>query len=1187
MLHLQLLGPLLARDDDGKDLTPPGARERDGLATLAVVSPDPLSTDRIANELYGERDTADPRNAVQAMVSRLRRSLGRSAGAVETTTNGYRLVDTTLDLDEAERLLRATMTETDPAEAANLLGGALAMWHGPTLDGLNGELIEAERLRIDGLRADAEDWVLERRLLAGSDRELVGALEDSVRGQPLREKRWELLMRALYGDGRQADALRAFQRARSLLSNHLGLEPGPGLARLEQQILAHDPALEADDGAEDQTRVREHHIEEPLQPTGPTPLPSGTLSVLLCDVEGSVRRWEAAPDHTAREIDSLHRIWSEATEANRGHLVKSTGDGILAVFETAASAVTAAATAMGEQQDKALRVRVAINTGSLAPVDGGDYRGPVVNRCARLLDLAHGGQILVTGGTAELAADELTRPEPDRVRPDGQGRPSAPVSLRDLGVHWLRDVPEPVAVWQVEAAGVLSNFPALNSRGPESLPRLRGELFGRTALIDEVRNHVEDHKVVTLLGPGGIGKTSLALAVAWQVAETRPVAFIDLARVDDPSAVAQRMADGMVPGERDGARDPIDRMSDRLRANTDLVIIDNAEHLLDAVAEVTDRILGHELKGSFLVTSRHPLGLQDETIVGVPPLELPEDGDDLGTTGRSPSVQLFVQRARSIRPDFEIPSGLLPVVAHICRRLDGIPLAIELAAGRASLLSIDDIAARLDDQLRLLRQVRSNRDRRHRSLEAVVGWSVDQLSPPARELFDRLSVMSGGFGLDGVEAILGHCDLDPLDALELLDELTGASLVTVEPGGSRFRMLEPIRQFAAAELSERGLEDETRRAHATWLIHLVEDLHRRRDESRAEATLRVDAEADQLRAAMTWLADTGSSDLAADIAFPSSWWFLTHDPKSGERLLSRLLAVVDRADDPLGWAKVTLAIGIATAAEPGSLVAETSQQALELFDEAGHPDRGLARLAAAFSLTGLDDPTRPLQLLDEAAELVGPGDRWARALVDMTQMTMRSLVLLLDSAGDAQSGDAPPGDAPSADARRPAHRPETEAILEQGLAAAEVFRRLGETWALGVGLGELGRLYQTLGRLDEAEACFLESIDLFGNADYHGSHYLYTELGRLATARGDHELARRYHLESVAIAEANGNRGCMAESLAGMGHAAEARNEPEVALDFYRRATALGEQRSLVERGHDEWRVAVERLSELVDQANR
>ncbi len=1180
MLHLQLLGPLLVHDDDGMDLTPPGARERDGLATLAVVSPEALSTDRIASELYRERNTTDPRNAVQAMVSRLRRSLGRSAGAVETTTNGYRLVDATLDLDEAERLLRATMVETDPTEAATLLDRALAMWHGPTLDGLSGELIETERLRVDGLRADAEDSVLERRLLAGADRELVLALEESVRGQPLREKRWELLMLALYRDGRQADALRAFQRARSMLSDHLGLEPGPALARLEQQILAHDPALETDGPVGAAMSAPDEPGGTGQGPAVATSLPRGTLSVLLCDVEGSVKRWEAAPDHTAREITSLHRIWAEAAAASGGHLVKSTGDGILAVFETAASAVTAAARAMAEQQDQSLQVRAAINTGSMTPVDDADYRGPVVNRCARLLDLAHGGQILVTGATAELAADDLARLEPDRGAPDGRPDHSpgmrAAITLRDLGTQWLRDVPEPVAVWQVDAPGVRSNFPALNSRGPVSLPRLRGELFGRTSLIDQVRADIEDNELVTLLGPGGIGKTSLALAVAWQVAASRPVTFIDLARVDDPDAVAQRMADGIVPGDHDGAREPVDRMIDRLRANTDLVIIDNAEHLLDAVADTTDRILGHELKGSFLVTSRHPLGLQDETIVGVPPLELPDDGDDLSTTGRSPSVKLFIERARSIRPDFEIPSGLLPVVAHICRRLDGIPLAIELAAGRASLLSIDDIAARLDDQLRLLRQIRSNRDRRHRSLEAVVGWSVDQLSPAARELFDRLSVMAGGFGLDGVEAILTHCDLDPLDSLEVLEELTGASLVAVEPGGSRFRMLEPIRQFAAAELSERGLEQQTRRAHATWLIDLVGDLHRRRDGSRAAATGRVDAEADQLRAAITWVADSGHRELAPDIAFLSAWWFLTHDPKSGERLLNRLLPIVDRAADPLGWAKVTLAIGIATAAGPDSLVAETSQQALDIFDEVDHPDRALARVAAAFSLTALDDPERPLALLEEAAELVSPDDRWAMALVEMTHMTMRSLALQLEAAGGGT--DLAEGATPD---------PEIEAIIDQGLAAAAVFRELDEPWALGVGLGELGRLYQTLGRFDDAEACYLESIDLFGDADYHGSHYLYTELGRLASTRGDHELARRYHRESIRIAEGDGNRGCMAEALAGMGHAAEAVQELEVALDLYRQAVSLGEQRSLIEHGHDEWQAAVERLTRLVDQPGR
>ena len=331
MVHLQLLGPLLVRDDDGNDLTPPGGREREGLVTLAVVSPDPLSTERIAAELYRDRATTDPRNAVQAMVSRLRRSLGRSAGAIETTTNGYRLVDAELDLDEAERLLNASIAEQDPSVAAALFDEAVSLWHGPTLDGLQGELIENERLRIDGLRADAEDAVLERRLLVGSEGAnaagtLVGLLETAVRSEPFREKRWELLMLALYRDGRQADALRAFQRARSLLSNHLGLEPGPTLARLEQQILAHDPALDAGPAAVD-APTTPPAAERLVEPVGETGLPGGTVTVLMCDVVGSVRRWESDPDDTARDIERLHERWTGATAANGGQLVKSTGDG--------------------------------------------------------------------------------------------------------------------------------------------------------------------------------------------------------------------------------------------------------------------------------------------------------------------------------------------------------------------------------------------------------------------------------------------------------------------------------------------------------------------------------------------------------------------------------------------------------------------------------------------------------------------------------------------------------------------------------------------------------------------------------------------------------------------------------------------------------------------------------------------
>ncbi len=1160
MLHLQLLGPLLVQDVDGKDLTPPGSRERDGLVTLAVVSPEGLSTERLAAELYRERDTSDPRNAVQAMISRLRRGLGRAAGSVETTTNGYRLVDTTLDLDEAERLLQASMAEPDTAAAVALLNQALLLWHGPTLDGLSGELVEAERLRIDGLRADAEDSVLELRLDSGEDPALIAALEAAVRDQPLREKRWELLMLALYRDGRQADALRAFQRARSLLSNHLGLEPGPSLTRLEQQILAHDPALEPPSEAVPNTsggnQQPSRDSAEPSDADRPVlanpandELPRGTVSVLLCDVEGSVRRWESAPDDTDREITELHQIWATATEAHRGTMVKSTGDGVLAVFTTAGDAVAAAAAAVRAQQHLSLRVKVAINTGSLEPVDGRDYRGPVVNRCARLLDLANGGQILTTGTTAELARGDLAK-----------GQAGEELTMRDLGLQWLRDVAEPVAVWQLDGPGLRSSFPPLKSRGPISVPRLRGELLGRAEIMAEVRDKVGDEKLVTLLGPGGIGKTSLALGVAWEVAGGRPLTFVDLARVGDPATVPHRMVDAIVTGDHDDDQAPINLIADRLRANTDLVVIDNAEHVLDAVAELVDELMQYDLKGSFLITTRHPLGLPGEVIVGVPPLDLPTDGDDLSATGRAPSVQLFIERARAVRPDFEIGDGLLPVVAHICRRLDGIPLAIELAAGRASLLSVDDIAARLDDQLRLLRQVRSNRDRRHQSLEAVVGWSVDQLSPDGRELFTRLSVMAGGFGIDGAESLLRLCDLQSIDVLESLDELHGASLLAVEPEGSRFRMLEPLRQTAAAELTQRGLDVETKRAHARWMIELVEDAHDRRDETRAAALGRIDLEADQLRAAVTWIAEAEQGDLAAAISFPSAWWFLTRDARSGERLLSRFLPLADRDADPLGWARIILGLGIATASHPWSHVAEAATDAVDIFDQHDHPDRNLARLAAAFAMTAERDVEGPMELLEQALALTSSDDRWATALVDMTIMTMEAMVLL------SELGTVDP-----------------EPLIERGRRAIAVLRSFGEEWALGVALGELGRLYQALGRLDDAEACYIESLELFAGADFHGSHYVYSELGRLSSLKGEHAAASHYHAEAMEIAESDGNRGCVAMTMAGMGHAAEARDEPAVALDFYQKASDLSVEASLIEHGHSEWQEAIARLRPLVD----
>ena len=256
---------------------------------------------------------------------------------------------------------------------------------------------------------------------------------------------------------------------------------------------------------------------------------------------------------------------------------------------------------------------------------------------------------------------------------------------------------------------------------------------------------------------------------------------------------------------------------------------------------------------------------------------------------------------------------------------------------------------------------------------------------------------------------------------------------------------------------------------------------------------------------------------------------------------------------------MVLGLGIATAAHPGSAVADDVQAALDEFDRVDHPDRGLARLAAAFAMTAGDDPVQPMRYLDEADTLVSSDDRWARALVDMAMMTMQSLVLLL-------SGELT----------------DPEPVVDRGRRAVATLRDLDETWALGATLGELGKLFQTLGRLDEAEACYTESLDLFGGADYHGSHYVYSELGRLATKKGEHALAERYHQEAQKIAELDGNEGCMAMTFAGMGDAAEAAGDPERALDLYRRATELSEQASLIEHGHESWRAAIDRLEVLL-----
>lgn len=1106
------------------DVTPSSVRERIALASLALAAPGSLTAIDLANELYADIEVADPRNAVQATVSRLRRALGAASASIETSAAGYRLVGADLDVDTMER-----------HRASGDLNAALSSWRGPTLADLHaGPLLTGERVRLEEIRAE----LVEQQLTERIDHDpgaAVANLETAVAEAPLREHRWELLMLALYRSGRQADALRAFQRARTHLSSELGLDPGPALADLERKILRQDPALTPNGSARMSAS------------TGPSrTLPTGTVTVLLCDVEGSVRRWEARPTDMAVQIELMHQTWSTAVENAGGAVVKSTGDGVLALFATASDAIRAAAAGQREQLRSDLRVRVALHTGEVVSLDD-DVRGPTINRTARLMDLANGQQVLVSGVTADLAASALA---------------DSGLGLRAIGQHWLRDVSEPVEVHQLTGDGLPSSFPALRSSGPSQLPRLRNALLGREELQAELTELVATEALVTLLGTGGIGKTSLAVAVGWTAAEARSVTFVDLAAVRDPSHVPSRIAETLVGADPNSSRSPIERITDRLGANHDLLVIDNAEHLLDAVAETVDEILSTELKGSVLVTSRQPLAVSGERLFPLPPLSLPDADADLADTGRNPSVQLFMERMRATKPGAGLPDGLLPVVAHICRRLDGIPLAIELAAGRTGLLAVEDIAARLDDQLRLLRQVPATREARHASLEAVARWSLDQLEPPTRKLFAHLAVMAGGFDIAGVEALAAHVDLDPLDALDGVSELLAASLLASEPGDRRFRMLEPIRQLALSELRTAGAETQARHAHAEWITDRALKAYRTEDEQRAVRYRSFDIDADQLLSALRWSCDRLSAGdsaeddplddesralRAASLGLATAFWFLEQDPGTGTSLLGELRDRIDRVAHPLAWARATIAWTVTTATLPVAGHDRDAIDAVAIFDAHDDDDRGTARLGAVFAQFATQNPgTR--DLLAEAERMVPSDRRWTRAILDLVAM-------MIEAVGSTE--DPPTGSMDEA--------------ISRGERAATVLRSLNDRWALGAALGELGRLRRLMGDYEAAAANYRESLDLFGDLHYHGMHYILSELGQMASLQGNHDEAHHLHERAVRMATDDGNASCRAQALLAAARSAFLAGDEDTAI------VALAEAKEL----HPDWEILSYGLEDL------
>jgi predicted ATPase/class 3 adenylate cyclase len=587
---------------------------------------------------------------------------------------------------------------------------------------------------------------------------------------------------------------------------------------------------------------------EPLNWSDPgmTELPTGTVSLLLADIEGSTGLWEADSDAMTAAVARLDRTLGGLVDAHRGvrPVEQGEGDSFVVAFTRASDAV-ACALDLQRAPLEPIRLRIGIHTGEVQLRDEGNYIGPTINRTARLRELAHGGQVVLSGVAQVLVGDLLP----------------AGASLTDLGTHQLRDLPQPERVLQLCHPDLRSEFPRLRTAKAADFQHLPVQLtnfIGRTAELVELGAALDVNRVVTLTGAGGVGKTRLAIEVASRSADLfgNEVWYVDLAPIADPQLVAVTVARTLGLADRPGLS-TMDVLEKFIGERRILVLLDNCEHLIDAIAVLVVGLVSTCPRLTVLATSREPVGVAGEVTWRVPSLSLAHE-----------AVELFTDRARLARPDFVITDRHTATVQEICRRLDGMPLAIELAAARVRALSLADIVEGLHDRFRLLTGGARNAVRRQQTLRASVEWSHALLTEPERVLFRRLAVFVGGFSLDAAQSVCGGTDLADFQVFDQLGLLVDKSLVVTETSSdrTRYRLLETVRQYAQEKLSESGEANAVRsqhRDHYARFAELIESGTQLGDEHALEL---VEAEFDNVRAAFAWCRENSDAEAALRLA---------------------------------------------------------------------------------------------------------------------------------------------------------------------------------------------------------------------------------------------------------------------------------------------------------------------------------
>lgn len=692
---------------------------------------------------------------------------------------------------------------------------------------------------------------------------------------------------------------------------------------------------------------------------GMSELPTGTVTLLLADVESSTQLWENQPDAMAAAIARLDQAVSDAVAAHDGvrPVEQGEGDSFVIAFARASDAV-ACAVDLQRAPLAPIKLRIGINTGEVRMRDEGNYVGPAINRTARLRDLGHGGQTVLSATTSELVVDQLP----------------AEAWLTDLGSHPLRGLPRPERVVQLSHPDLCNDFPPLRTQGPSpthNLPLQLTTFIGRQAEIESLRAALAASRLVTLTGAGGVGKTRLAVHVAAQIATefSDGVFYVDLAPITHPDVVAVTAARALGLPDHPG-RSTMDTLLRFVRDRQILIVLDNCEHLLGACATFVSEMLCTATRLTVLATSREALGVTGEATWQVPSLTLADD-----------AAALFADRARLAKAGFTVTEEHTAVVAEICARLDGMPLAIELAAARVRTLSMTEILDGLHDRFRLLTGGSRTAVRRQQTLRASVEWSHALLTETERVLFRRLAVFLGGFDLDAALAVASGEAIERHQVMDQLTLLVEKSLVVAENTGSRtrYRMLETVRQYALEKLGESGEADQTRYRHRdyyTAMAVLLDAPGRTDYEQRIE---QAEIEMDNLRGAFGWSLENSDQEHALQIA--SALQPLWH---AGGRLLEGCTwfdAALGETEQPELEPR-TLARALADKAVLTTFVGysvEPAQRALEIARELDDPALS-ARVLTACGVNaggGGNDPEAARAFFAEAIGLARTaGDLW-------------------------------------------------------------------------------------------------------------------------------------------------------------------------------------------------------------------